>query len=365
MGAGMLATYMPNTGGRPEIAPLPAWTALYLITQRDEARRSMLANADAAASAPVHYRDHNTGQPLSVRDYPEVTLRYGTSNPAVPKASTSSPWTLDVAHQGSFAYIPYLITGDAFYLDEMMFWASWNIASNNPGRRGTTRDLLSEEQVRGQAWGLRSIAEAAFAAPDSHALNGYFDSALANNMNWFLATYGPGKSSALFSPMGAIISQYDNDQSPSYQSDFLATVLSWLAENNVANASTVLNSIGRMQIDRFLPSTQSAGFCTGQAAGGWLQTKNASGGYVNSWSEYYKRNYSDTACTTAATTSDPAYADWAGGYAAVARAMLAAAKNAGASNAADAYTRWKGFTPLLETGARGFSSDPSYAIVPR
>src|SRR5690606_6896558 len=141
--------------------------------------RSMLANADAAASAPVHYRDHNTDQPLSVRDYPSVALRFGSSNPAVPSASTSSPWTLDVAHQGSYAYIPYLVTGDAFYLDEMMFWASWNIAASDPYYRGSTKDLLSSEQVRGQAWGLRSLAEASFAAPDSHALNSYFDSALA------------------------------------------------------------------------------------------------------------------------------------------------------------------------------------------
>ena len=47
------------------------------------------------------------------------------------------------------------------------------------------------------------------------------------------------------------------------------------------------------------------------------------------------------------------------------RAMLAAASNAGANNAAEAYARWKGFTPLLDAGARGFMSDPSYAIVPR
>jgi hypothetical protein len=127
----------------------------------------------------------------------------------------------------------------------------------------------------------------------------------------------------------------------------------------------VLNSVGRMQIDRFLASTQSAGFCTSQAAGAWPQTKNASGGYVNSWKEFYNLNYGSAACASTATTSDPAYADWAGGYAAVARAMLAAASNAGGNNAAEAYTRWKGFTPLLETGARGFSSDPSYAIVPR
>lgn len=364
MGTAMLTTNMPGTGGRDEIAPLPRWTALYLITQDDRARASMLANADAAASAPVHYRDESTDQPISVVKYPGIALRYGASSPSVPAGNGSSAWTPDIAHQGSYSYIPYLVTGDAFYLDEMMFWAAWNIAANDPIYRERDKGLLMPEQVRGQAWGIRSIAEAAFAAPDSHAMNGYFDTMLSNNMAWALATYGPGKSGPLFSPMGALISQYNNNQTPSYESDFFATVMSWLAENNVPNASAVLNSVGRMQIDRFLASTQSAGFCTSRAAGYWLQTMSG-GSYINNWADFYRANYGSAACEGSAAAGDPAYPDWAGGYAAVARGMLAAASNAGANNAATAYARWRAFTPQLESGARGFSSDPSYAIVPR
>lgn len=357
MGTAMLTTNMPITGGRAEIAPLPRWTALYLITQDDRARASMLANADAAASAPVHYRDESTDQPISVVRHPSLATRYGSSSPALPASSGSTPWTPDIAHQGSYAYIPYLVTGDAFYLDELMFWAAWNIAANDPAYRERDKGLLMPEQVRGQAWGLRSIAEAAFATADNHPKRGYFNTILANNMTWFMNTYGPGRSGSLFSPMGAIISQYNNDQTPSYEGDFFTTIMSWLAENGVANASSVLSSVGRMQIDRFL--AQSSGFCTSKAAGYWLQTKNASGAYINSWSEFYSRNYGSTACSSTAVDG---YPDWAGGYAAVARASLAAAQNASAPNAASAYARWKSFTPNLD---RDFPNDPSYAVVPR
>jgi len=360
MGTAMLSTNMPGTGGRSEIAPVPRWTAMYLISQDDRARASMLANADAAASAPVHYRDEATDQPISVIKYPNIAVRYGSSSPSVPSGGSSN-WTPDIAHQGSYAYIPYLVTGDAFYLDEMMFWAAWNIAANDPAYRQTSKGLLMPEQVRGQAWGIRSIAEASFAAPDSHPMNSYFDTILANNMSWALDTYGPGKSGSLFSPMGALISQYNNNQSPSYESDFFATVMAWLAENNVTNASTVLNSVGRMQIDRFLATTQSAGFCTSRAAGYWLQTKNGSS-FVTNWADFYKLNYGTAACGTTAQPNDPAYPDWAGGYAAVARGMLAAAKNAGATNASTAQARWVQFTPNLDPD---FKNDPSYAIVPR
>ncbi|MBN9371664.1 MULTISPECIES: hypothetical protein [unclassified Hydrogenophaga] len=361
MGTAMLTTNMPGTGGRAEIAPVPRWTAMYLVSQDDRARASMLANADAAASAPVHYRDEATDQPISVIKYPGIALRYGSSSPAVPTASTSSVWTPDIAHQGSYAYIPYLVTGDAFYLDEMMFWAAWNVAANDPYYRQQGKGLLMPEQVRGQTWGARSLAEAAFATPDNHPMNGYFDTMLSNNMAWFLDTYGPGKSGPLFSPMGALISQYNNNQSPSYESDFFATVMSWLTENNVPNASAVLNSVGRMQIDRFLATSQTAGFCTSRAAGYWLQTMNGSS-YVNTWADFYKLNYGTATCGTTAQPNDPAYPDWAGGYAAVARGMLAAAKNAGATNASTAQARWVQFTPNLDPD---FKNDPSYAIVPR
>ena len=40
---------------------------------------------------------------------------------------STSPWGPDTAHQPSFSYIPYLVTGDLFYLEECYFWASHNV----------------------------------------------------------------------------------------------------------------------------------------------------------------------------------------------------------------------------------------------
>ncbi len=30
------------------------------------------------------------------------------------------------------AYLPYLVTGDYFYLEELQFWASWNVFALEP-----------------------------------------------------------------------------------------------------------------------------------------------------------------------------------------------------------------------------------------
>ncbi|MGC4397017.1 hypothetical protein [Hydrogenophaga sp. T2] len=358
----LLDTNFPGTGGRPEIAPVPRWTALYLITQDDRARASMLANADAAAGVPIHYRDENTGHPVSIDGAnANLSLKYGTSSPAVPAGIGSTIWEPDGAHQGSFSYIPYLVTGDAFYLEEAMFWAGWNIAAADPYYRDGGKGIIKAEQVRGQSWGLRSMAEVAFALPDAHPKKAYYRTIFNNNLSWFADTYGKF-TAPWISPMGAVVSQYNNDQSPSYESDFMTIVLSWLSENGEAPATTALTNIARMQVDRFMAESQ--GFCTAKAPGYWLNVKNASGAYVTTWRDYYTLNYGAPPSSCAGVAVE-GYPDWGAGYAAVARAMLGSAANAGVANAAAAYTRWVGFTPLIDTGSAGFLTEPQYAIVPR
>ncbi len=83
------------------------------------------------------------------------------------------------SHEPDIGYVPYLITGDYFYLEEMQFWASWNIMYGSQ-RDGASGHVVWD-QVRGQAWSLRSIAHAAYATPDSHPLKTYFLTILDNN----------------------------------------------------------------------------------------------------------------------------------------------------------------------------------------
>jgi hypothetical protein len=360
MGPAFLNTYFPQTGGRPEIGPLPRWTALYLITQDDRARASMLANANAAAGVPVHYRDENTDQPLDVVTYPNVTVRFGTSNPAVPKSGDSTIWSADTAHQASFAYVPYLVTGDAFYLDETMFWAAWNIASANPGssyRQGST-GLIKPEQVRGQAWALRSIGEAARALPDAHPMKSYFQGRLENNLNWYAQQYvnNPAQS-----PLGAIQKPDEVNETSPWQNDFMGVVVSQLAENNEPKAQEVVNWFSKFNVGRF--TNDANGFCAAHAPGYYWIFRDTSGNYINSWSALYAKNYAgDVGKSCSSLSVTEGYPTQASGYAAYARGMLGAAAGAGVSGAKDAYLKWKGMTPQMDAK---LASDPTWAIVPR
>lgn len=356
MGPAFITTYFPQTGGRQDIGPLPRWTALYLVSQDDRARASMLANADAAAGIPVHYRDENTDQPLSVVNYPDVSVMFGSSSPEVPKGSGSTGWDVDSAHQASFAYIPYLVTGDAFYQDEVMFWAAWNIAGINPNYRGRDAGLINSDQVRGQAWSLRSIAESAWALPDAHPMKNYFQVRLSNNLNWYAQKY---VGSASESPLGAIQKPDSSAETSPWQNDFMGTVFGLIAENGEPKAQDTLNWFSKFNVGRF---ANEPGFCAAHAPGYYWNFRDANGAYITTWNALYAKNYGADVGKACSALSPDGYANEAGGYAAYARGMLGAAANASVSGARDAYARWKSMTPNMDAA---FKADPTWAIVPR
>jgi hypothetical protein len=201
MGIGMAVPYMPTTGGRSDIGLLPAWGAFYLLSMDQRAREVTLGTADLAGSWSMHYRDRSTGRPVSLIDYPYMTIlghpgdtvnpRTGKPEafPPCPGDACKTPYTVDVPHQPAFAYLPYLVTGDFYYLEELEFWAMFDVLSANPGYRDYGKGLFKPEQVRAQAWGLRTLGEAAYIAPDNDPLKSHLRRLVASNLDWYNATY--------------------------------------------------------------------------------------------------------------------------------------------------------------------------------
>ncbi len=365
MATGGLTTDMPGTGGRDEIAPIPKWSAMYLLSFDDRAYTAMIANADGAATAHVHFRDMTTGLPVDVVSRPNIAVRNGTSSPSVPSTPSGSPWNADMSHQGSYFFIPYVVTGDNFYLEEMTFWTAWNIAAVDASGRGTSNGWLAPvEQLRGVAWGFRSLLECAYALPDGHAQKAYFTTIKNNNVSYFNSNFTTTGDNTFVMPLGAMKGVFNNTPSPGqipgYENDFMHYVLCWAIENGETGLAAMYANVARYGVDRFLAATQAAGFCTSKGAHYWNSSR--SGGVpVTTWSAYATLNNSGPTCGTVAN-GDGAYPDWAEGYAAVSRGMLGAAVNAGHPNAAAAYSRWLTFTPAL---AADFVNSPQYDIVPR
>jgi hypothetical protein len=208
MGSGSLTKYMPTTGGRPEIGPYPNWTVQYLLSMDPRAKAVVLGNGDLAGSWPIHVRSAETGRILTLDERPKFWLfgyREGDKDrplwqadrKAPPPRKTadgkSDPYYLDpdVAHMGSFAYVPYLVTGDFYHLEEAYFWGSYTLLAQWSVPRQDGRGIMCD-QIRGDAWGLRNIADAGFIASDGDPEGAYFAERIHNNMAEMTAKmYGP------------------------------------------------------------------------------------------------------------------------------------------------------------------------------
>jgi hypothetical protein len=202
-GAGMYQKYMPGAGGRPEIGILTDWTT-YALFDGDARLWSMLKkNADLAAAWPVHFREGDgsrnamnlpskkpgLGLPIT-RDGRKLMFLYDNNGylgrfaqsavdePIFVGAKNHNDWVAECGHQPDDNYPLYLVTGDPWYLEQLQFWASWGLFGSNPlvsfpGR--VIEDAELDNQLRGEAWCLRTRARAAFASIDGTTEKVYFD----------------------------------------------------------------------------------------------------------------------------------------------------------------------------------------------
>ncbi|MFC5509827.1 hypothetical protein ACFPOU_01645 [Massilia jejuensis] len=266
MGVGLAARTMPGPGGRPDIGLLPGWAAAYLLSMDARAKQVTLGTADLAGSWPIHYRDKQTGLPVSLIDYPYMTIlgrpgdtrnrKSGKSEafPRCPKSACKSPNTPDSSHQPGLAYLPYLVTGDHYYLEELQFWAMHNVFESNPGYRKNIQGLFAPGQVRGQAWNLRTLGQAAYITPDSHPLKRHFATILDSNLAWYNAAYSHNPDAnklGIIAHGYAVVYKGKTAVAP-WQDDFFTAAVGHLAELGFKDAEPLLKWKARFPVQRMV-----------------------------------------------------------------------------------------------------------------
>jgi hypothetical protein len=266
MGPGLAAPAMPDTGGRRDLGLMPGWAAQYLLSMDKRAKDVTLGTADLAGSWAAHYRDKIKGYPVSPIDYPYVGIlgNPGDSvNPATGKdeklsactVNCANPNIIDSAHEPAFAYLPYLVTGDYYYLEELQFYALFNINQWVPAFRGFDKGLIKPDQVRGQAWNLRGLAEAAYITPDSHPLKSHFASFMSNNLDWYNTTYTnnahPDNTLGAITESKAMV--YDNGLALApWQDDFFTAAVGRTVELGFDQARPLLAWKAKFPINRMV-----------------------------------------------------------------------------------------------------------------
>lgn len=195
---GFWTHYMPTTGHRSEIGPMPAWMAAWLQTGDYRLRDISLTQADLANAWPTHFREHSAtlkfdrasivpaqGRFLSLNAHPTLWFPDNNGNyagilptPRILDANNtpSGSWIYDGAHQPDPFSVPYLTTGDTYYLEALQSWASISAIGYAPGLygRGQAGYGGMQDQIRGNGWVIRNRALAAALSPDGSAEKLYF-----------------------------------------------------------------------------------------------------------------------------------------------------------------------------------------------
>jgi hypothetical protein len=355
-----------------------------VISQDARARRAAFGTADRAGSWGIHYRDKSTGRPVSLDDHPYMTLLGNPPDTCNPKTNRcdafpscggdcKSPYTPDSAHQPSLAYVPYLLTGDRYYLEELQFWANWNMLQANPGYRGYEQGLVHWDQPRGQGWSMRTLGQTAYITPDADPMKKYFTDRLAYNLAWYDQQY---VQKATANPFGYLDTGYsigDDGTLAPWMDDFFTWSIGHLVALGFADARPVRDWKVKFGIGRMLDPS----YCWIFASVYHMAVENpTTHARYATWAEIYgptlveaaKPEAKALACggpeMATALGLEPGemvgYAEGPEGYPSNFQPAIAAAAESGVAHGKEAWDRF-----MARSVKPDYSTEPQFAIVPR
>ncbi len=234
MGLAGITPRMGLTGERADIGLVTGPQGEYICTRSGAALADLRAQAEGAGTLPWHMRDENTGAPIDFRTYPKAGWYSDArvSSPNIPLID--SPMEIDSAHQPALAYLPYLLTGDPYHLEDMQFAANWNWGVLPPNYRP------SIPQARAFAWSTRTLAQCARVTPKNVPSwllpQIYWSQMLTTTRQYFEADFvnSARPERARFRATGNVDVSREEPQAPAgtwvdpWQDEFVGTVLGWV-----------------------------------------------------------------------------------------------------------------------------------------
>lgn len=363
-----VATYMPGTGGRADIGFTTQANTAWLLTQDARAAAYAMGQAEAASAVPWHFWDAANETWVNTDAYPNLWLdgRGGTGRPGdassgglTQQVAGDTGWHTDVSHQPDLSYVPYLMTGARWMLDNLQAQAGWSILSYWPEMRGGEADnVINGNQVRGAAWALRQIDEAARTSPEGSAEQAFFQTASDANYAWLVSKI-PEWTAMQGEAHGWVPGDYGTAGAlPPWQQDYFASTVIAAARDGNADAKTFLEWQSNFLIGRFM--AEGDGFATHDGAAYLIAIGDpATGRTFSTWAEI--------GAQTAARGWSNGAEGWAhseGDYAQLALATLAGIYEiTGSAEARQAYEMLIAENaPFSKTA--DYARDPTYAIAP-
>jgi hypothetical protein len=377
-----ITRYLPTSGGRADIGFVTGWQAIWLHSGDRRAAEFVLGQAEAAGSAPWHMWDSANGTWLNLSNYPrlwiDVEARGGTGRPGdatsggltqrlegydfASGGSQGMSWELDRTHQPDLSYVPYLLTGERWILDNLQAQSAWNTMSISPGMRQFGQGLLvapdPNNQVRDIAWSMRQVENALWASPDGSPEKAYFQT-ISNN-NWkYLVSKIPEWTAAQGETYGWIPSGMGaKGEIPPWQQDFLAGITALAAGRGNEDALTFLKWQANYLVGRFTHADQGMNPRDGIAYQ-MMMVDPATGQPLKSWGAV------GAAMVQAGASNGTGWEKSGGYFGQLGLASLAEVYNlTGSQAAADAYRAILSLRPPA-TDPASYASSPTFNVVPK
>ena len=184
---GLWQPSMPTTGGRLDIGLNPSWNVSALLSGDYRDREIMLGQAELAGWWKRHIREGdpakaNLGRTIHCHTrgtYGYLDSRFpGDTADAITiiDIGAANAWQSDIAHHPDPFSIPYLLTGDPFFLDSLEMWQGANSLWGNPGYRNYAHmTCYGDGQPRAMGWMYRTLFNAAALLPDADPLKAVFE----------------------------------------------------------------------------------------------------------------------------------------------------------------------------------------------
>lgn len=317
--------YMPGTGGRSDIGIVTASNATWLISGSVYAAEYSLGQAETSGAVPWNFWDTANNTYLNTDNYPNLWIdgRGGTGIPGnsqsgglTQQVSGSTGWDADTAHQPELSFIPYLLTGERSILDGVMSQAAFNVMATWSYVRGYGDNLVvNENQVRGAAWSLRQIDNAAWAAPDGSVEKAYFQKVSDDNWSWLVSKI-PEWTMAQGEAYGWVpgVYGYAGVMAPWQQDYFASTTLAAASRGN-EKAMEFLKWQENYLVGRF--NAEQKGFLPHDGVAYNIVIANGNGPWFKTWAEIGQ------ATIAAGQSNGTGWANSQGDYAQLGAATLA------------------------------------------
>lgn len=159
--------------------------------------------------------NNSIGRAPSVYAHSDLGAGQGVLGPSPVGSLLSPPYGWDVVGEGPFhwldyAYLPYLLTGDPYYLEN-----EYQSAAFQPNFSSGFNSIFSLYNghyiIRWLPWGMQSASRAAFMAPDGSADQSYWNSVVNSNIEFVEGALGitstsltPSTSQGSFATSGTI-----------------------------------------------------------------------------------------------------------------------------------------------------------------